>query len=85
MAKKKFKTVVIFGETAAKAYGWEDMEKMCSLVREGDASLGVREFDTEAERKAYILGIDDADGWLGAAVLSEKDARRKCVRDLLNI
>lgn len=84
MAKRKFKAVVIFGETAANAYGWEDMKKMCSLVREGEGSLSVREFGTEAERNAYILGIDDADGWLGAAVLSDKDARKKCVRNLLN-
>jgi hypothetical protein len=84
MAKRKFKAVVVFGETAANAYGWEDMKKMCSLVRGGEGSLSVREFDTEAERRAYILGIDDADGWLGAAVLSDKDARKKCVRNLLN-
>ena len=76
--------MVVFGETAANAYGWEDMEKMCSLVREGDASLGVREFETEAERKAYILGLDDGDGWLGVAVLSAKDARKRCVRELLD-
>ena len=84
MAKRKFKAVVIFGEAAAYAYGWNYIKMMCSLVRQGDASLSVREFDTEAERAAYILGIDDAGGWQAAAVLSDKDARNKCVRNLLN-
>ena len=74
----------MFGEYAAKAYGDEDFEKMCSHLKQGDGSISVREFDTEAERNAYIQGIDDCDGWWDYAVMSDKDARKKCVRELLN-
>lgn len=83
MAKKKFKAVVVFGEDAAKAYANGDMKHMYGLIRNCDGSLLQREFDTEAERKAYIMGIDDMDGWFGAAVLSEDDAKKKTVKELL--
>ena len=84
MAKKKFKVVVVFGEQAEDAYGWENMKKLCSLVRSGECEVCHREFDTEEERKAYIRGIDDMNGWWGAAVLSEKDSKKKCIKDLLS-
>lgn len=50
----------------------------------GEGQLTVREFDTEAERWAYIMGIDDSDGWLGAAVLSKEDAECETVKQLLD-
>ena len=83
MANKKFKVVIVLGEQAQDAYAWEDMRQVCSLVRRGDCDVICREFNTEDERKAYIRGIDDMDGWFSAVVLSEKDAKKKCVKNLL--
>ncbi|MBQ8713105.1 MAG: hypothetical protein IJ551_09860 [Prevotella sp.] len=80
VVKEKFKVTIIFGENAAKAYMSGGVEEMSEHMSEG--SLAVREFDTEAERKAYIMGVDDSDGWLGAAVLSKEDAESEMVKEL---
>lgn len=85
MAKKKYTVVVVFGEEAANAYGRGDMKRMYEHIRSYNGTLTKRTFDTEAERKAYIRGIDDADGWLGSAVLLDADAKKRTVRELLNI
>ena len=77
----KYKMTVIFGEYAVKAYMSDGVEGIEEHLDEG--KLLVREFDTEAECKAYIMGIDDADGWLGSAILSEKDAECETIKKLL--
>ena len=79
---EKYKATIIFGEYAAKAYCNGGVEEMAEHMDEGQ--LTVREFDTEAERRAYIMGIDDSDGWLGAAVLSKEDAECETVKKLLD-
>jgi len=79
---EKYKVTIIFGEYAAKAYCNGGVEEMAEHMSEGQ--LTVREFDTEAERRAYIMGIDDSDGWLGAAVLSKEDAESETVKQLLD-
>lgn len=38
-----------------------------------DNGLTIREFDTEAEKKAYLQGIDDAEGYLDVFVMPEED------------
>jgi hypothetical protein len=78
----KYKATIVFGEYAAKAYCNGGIEEMAEHMAEGQ--LTVREFDTEAERRAYIMGIDDSDGWLGAAVLSKEDAESETVKQLLD-
>lgn len=78
----KYKVTIIFGEYAAKAYMNDGVEGIRDHYGEGQ--LTVREFDTEAEKKAYIMGIDDSDGWLGAAVLSDEDAESETVKELLD-
>ena len=78
----KYKVTVIFGEYAAKAYMNNGVDGL--IAHQSDGQLKEREFETEAEMKAYIMGIDDTDGWLGAAVLSEEDAQKKCVKELLD-
>lgn len=77
----KYRVTVIFGEYAAKAYMNDGVEGIRDHYDEGQ--LAVRVFDTEAERRAYIMGIDDSDGWLGAAVLSDEDAESETVKELL--
>lgn len=80
--RDKPKVTVIFGEYAAKAYINDGVEGIREHYDEGQ--LAVNEFDTEAERRAYIAGIDDADGWLGSAVLSDEDAESETVKELLD-
>ena len=79
---EKYKATIIFGEYAAKAYCNGGVEEMAEHMGEGQ--LTVREFDTEAELWAYIMGIDDSDGWLGATVLSKEDAECETVKQLLD-
>lgn len=78
----KYKVTIIFGEYAAKAYMNDGVEGIRDHSDKGQ--LTVREFDTEAEKKAYIMGIDDSYGWLGAAVLSDEDAESETVKELLD-
>lgn len=75
--------IIVFGEYCAKAYMNEGFEGMRNHLDEG--SLVRRVFDTKAERDAYIKGVDDSDGWLGAAVMDKADIRRhpKVIESLL--
>lgn len=74
MAKNKYSATVIFGERAAKAYMNGGVQEMRNHIDEGQLVRKV--FDTEAERKAYIAGIDDADGWYGSAVIDDEDLKK---------
>ena len=74
MAKNKYSVTVIFGECTAKAYMNGGVQEMRNHIDEGQLVRKV--FDTEAERKAYIAGIDDADGWYGSAVIDEEDLKK---------
>lgn len=74
IAENGYEVVVVFGEYCAKAYINEGFEGMRNHLDEG--SLVRRVFDTRAERDAYIKGIDDADGWLGSAVMDRADVLR---------
>ena len=78
----KCKVTIIFGEYAAKAYINDGVEGILEHYDEGQ--LAVREFDTKAERDAYVKGVDDADGWLGSAVLSDEDANSETIKKLLD-
>jgi hypothetical protein len=81
---QKVKCAVVFGTRATHRYDEQDFEGLHEVCRDGDGSIVIREFDTEAERRAYIMGIDDSDGWLGAAVLSKEDAECETVKQLLD-
>ena len=76
------KILQMFFDGKRWAYVNGGVEEMSEHMSEGQ--LTVREFDTEAERRAYIMGIDDSDGWLGAAVLSDNDAESDIVKELLD-
>ena len=75
--------IIVFGEYCASAYADRGIEGMREHIDEGQ--LVRRVFDTKAERDAYIKGIDDSDGWLGAAVMSRADIRKhpKLIESLL--
>lgn len=68
---------VIFGEEAVKKFVWEFDEEFSEeferqLEEEDWGSILTNEFDTEAERQAYLQGIDDAQGWLDVCVVENK-------------
>lgn len=58
---KKFKLKVVLGTGACRKA--EDKKTTYTKLRElGDAKK--ESFDTEAEREAYIRGLEDASGWM---------------------
>lgn len=56
-----------YGEDSSE----EDKREFIESIR--DYGLTIREFDTEAERKAYLQGIEDAEGYLDMFVMPEED------------
>lgn len=77
MAKKqKYVVVVVYGENAARSYMDGGFEGMRLSITGGEGRLVKREFNTEEERKAYIQGVDDADGWWGSAVMDAEDVKK---------
>jgi len=70
--KKKFKVRIRWGEadTRRGSYSLEDPND-CSKY----------EFDTEAERSAFLYGINEADGWLGCDVYDSDHKCESCPKD----
>lgn len=75
METKKYK-VAIFGGTdlyrEACDIWWgegSEEEKREFIESHREEGMLVREFDTAAERQAYLKGIDDSEGWLDVFVL----------------
>lgn len=80
---EKVKVYVAFGAGLVKAIYRNDIESVGTYVDDLDA-LCVREFDTEAEAKAYMMGMDDSAGWNDYARLSESDPFESQVINLIN-
>ena len=76
---------LVFGEYACKRIpectfpddedgddGLDDtLEQVLDSMRNFDATYVVREYDTEAEEKAYIDALNDLDGWNDYAILED--------------
>lgn len=66
---KSFRVCMVFGEDAVNAFGEaspkrrETVRKAANLVENAGGDLVIRSFSTEAERKAYLDGIYDGNGW----------------------
>ena len=73
---KKHIIVFVFGEEAASVYEDYGFDKMRKVVEDGDGCIVKREFDTEAEVRAYQQGIEDMDGWQGCTILGDDDVKR---------
>lgn len=73
---KKFVVVVIFGEQAAKTYCEEGLNAAKDCILNGDGTVMKREFDTEAERNAYMEGCRDADGWWSNTIIDDDDVKK---------
>lgn len=65
----KYEVRVIYGRPMVRAY--ENGEKIDVNNWTDDGMFVVREFDTEAEVKAYFKGMDDMDGWLECYTLED--------------
>lgn len=74
---------LVFGEYASKRIpecsfpdddeedGDDTLEEVLDCMRNFDATYVVREYETEAEEKAYIDALNDFDGWNGYALLED--------------
>lgn len=74
MEEKKFKVVVVFGETAAKMYdeNFDEDEPISESKLEEFGCVVRRSFNTKAELDAYLLALGDSDGWWDYAVAEER-------------
>ena len=70
---EKVKCAVVFGTRATHRYDEQDFEGLHEVCRDGDGSIVIREFDTEAERKAFIEGIEAGDGWCDYMEVDQTD------------
>lgn len=65
----KYEVRVIYGRPMVRAY--ENGKRIDVNNWADDGMFVVREFDTEAEVKAYFKGMDDMDGWLECYTLED--------------
>jgi hypothetical protein len=65
--------VMVFGDSAADAYLCESFEAMTKIVDDGDGLIIKRHFNTCGERHAYLLGVNDGNGWDGSTYLYPAD------------
>lgn len=79
---EKFKCAVVFGTSAVHRYDEQDFEGLHEAVRSGDGSVCIREFDTEAERKAFIEGIEAGDGWYAYMEVDQTDIENVSFADV---
>lgn len=67
---------VVLGATATHRYEVGDYEGLRSEVDDGNGSVIIKEFNTEAERRAYMQGIEDGNGWEDYHVVSGANVKR---------
>lgn len=79
---EKIKYAVVFGKSAVRRYDEQDYEGLHEVCSNGDGSVLVWEFDTEAEREAFQNGIDAGDGWLDYMVVDEEDIEKVDFKDI---
>ena len=79
---QKVKCAVVFGTRATRRYDEQDFEGLHEVCRDGDGSIVIREFDTEAERKAFIEGIEAGDGWYDYMEVDQTDIENVTFDDI---
>ena len=74
MEEKKFKVVVVFGESAARAYreAWDSNEIVSESKLEELGCVVRHTFDTAEECEAYLMALEDSEGWYDHIVTDEK-------------
>lgn len=66
-----YKVYAAFGTDLVEAIAKEKCDTINAEINYPE-SFRVREFDTQAEADAYIMGLDDACGWMESTVLNPK-------------
>lgn len=61
--KNKFSVYAVFGSELTRAVTEEDMDDVLYLMKTPH-SVVKRNFNSESEMKAYMLGLEDASGWM---------------------
>jgi hypothetical protein len=79
---EKLKCAVVFGSRATSRYDEQDFKGLHEVCRDGDGSIVIREFDTEAERKAFIEGIEAGDGWCDYMEVDQTDIENVTFDDI---
>lgn len=79
---KKIRCAVVFGTRATHRYDEQDFKGLHEVVRDGDGSVCIREFDTEAERKAFLEGIEAGDGWCDYMEVDQTDIENVTFDDI---
>lgn len=64
----EYKVHILFGSEACKAYYNNDIQQLIE-----SNVFFTRTFKTEAEKNAYLLAINDHDGWIEACTLSQEE------------
>lgn len=72
--EKTFDVVVVFGEEASRAYAqaWENEVPISESKLEEFGCVTRRSFDTESERAAYLMALEDSDGWYDYVIAEER-------------
>lgn len=84
MKMNKFIVYAVFGSELVRAIIEEDAEDAMYLMRTPD-SVVKREFNTEAEMKAYLEGLDDASGWMESSCLDSTNSFEKSMIQFINL
>lgn len=80
----KFTVYAVFGSELVEAISEEDAEAAKYLMQTPH-SVVKREFDTEAETKAYMKGLDDASGWMESSCLDCRNSFDESMIQFINI
>lgn len=80
---EKVKIYVAFGKELSKAVYGHDIETIKEDINNTDL-FHVREFDTQAEANAYMLGLDDNECWSEYVVLNKLNSFENQVINLIN-
>jgi len=68
------KVTTVFGERATRIFHDQGITSADEdIAQMGGGAIVEREFETEAEKIAYLRGLEDAGGWADYAVYKEEE------------
>ena len=74
MEEKNFDVVVLFGESASKMYNenFDEDNPISESELEEFGCVVRRSFESEAECNAYLMALEDSDGWDDYIIAEER-------------
>jgi len=72
------KCIVLFGEMDSSYYAENGIDGLEEHNDELSGQIVEHEFETAAEREAYVKGVNDALDWGGAISIADEDFERVC-------